>query len=286
MEKAIFSYWPTTDDPRLAATNWCDPRFHLYSWVLAVMHAKKWFKEVELVTDSAGEELFTKILKLPFSSISTALDEISDYDKGFWALGKVKAYEIQPRPFIHLDSDAILYAPFSPAVLSAPLLGQNREDNDWFDKAYGAEIDWLNEHAAFLPESWGKTREAVCMGIYGCSDMDFNKEYCRQVFQLLDGNMEFWKTIQNKGSYCVVFEQYLASCVAAQMGRSFHYLADPFDGRTLEKIGYIHIWGGKKSVEWLRLVERLVYSNYHNFYRAIGEYMEVATIDSLQTNKN
>lgn len=89
-------------------------------------YASKHFDEVELVTDSVSWIEIEK-LRLPFTSVKTTLDNIPDTFKGFWALGKLYAYAVQDKPFIHIDNDVILWEKLPDWALNAPLLVQQEE---------------------------------------------------------------------------------------------------------------------------------------------------------------
>ena len=56
--KAVFSYWSTTENSLINATNWINPKYQLYSWVIAINQARKWYDKVEIVTDSLALPLF------------------------------------------------------------------------------------------------------------------------------------------------------------------------------------------------------------------------------------
>jgi hypothetical protein len=271
--KVVFSFWNTTGNVLVKATNWYNPKFHLYSWVLAVNEAAKHFDEVELVTDSISIPLFEK-LNLPFTSIRTDLDELKDYDKGFWALGKIKAYQIQDKPFIHIDNDVILTKPLSDTFLNADFFCQNPEDGGWFESAYLNEINVINSRASYFPKSWGKVNHADCMGIYGTNNMEFNQEYCKQAFELIDNNKEFWEDITNKGSYCIIFEQYIVACVANQMGIKTTYMTNLMDKEVMTEMGYVHIWGGKKERKWFKHIKKIVKKEYPGEYGIINYLIE------------
>lgn len=270
IKKAVFSYFPTTNDLSLEAKHWYNPRFHLYSWVMAVNMSRKWFEEVELITDSESAKLFVDTLKLPFTSVKTIFDDFK-YDKELWALGKIKAYEVQDKPFIHVDNDCILFNPLYDNMLGSKILTQNPEDGAWFTSAYQDLADYFEENAEFLPLSWKKSNYAACMGVYGVNDMDFNKEYCKQVFEMIDNNPKFWSSITNKGSYCIIFEQHMLANVAEDMKIPITYLSNPFDYKELEKIGYTHIWGGKKEQMWYDKIKDMIKSYYPKEYKLINE---------------
>ena len=44
-------------------------------------------------------------LELPYTDVKVVLDDLNDYDRDLYALGKVYAYGIQEEPFIHVDAD-------------------------------------------------------------------------------------------------------------------------------------------------------------------------------------
>jgi hypothetical protein len=105
----------------------------------------------------------------------------------------------------------------------------------------------------------------------GVNDMDFNKEYCKQVFEMIDNNPKFWSSITNKGSYCIIFEQHMLANVAEDMKIPITYLSNPFDYKELEKIGYTHIWGGKKEQMWYDKIKDMIKSYYPKEYKLINE---------------
>lgn len=270
INKAVFSYFPTTNDLSLEAKHWYNPRFHLYSWVLSVNMSRKWFKEIELITDSISAKMFVDELKLPFDSVKTIFDDFK-VDKEFWALGKIKAYQVQDKPFIHVDNDCILFNPLYESVLKSQIITQNPEDGAWFTSAYGGLVEWFDKYAEFKPKSWNKSDYAPCMGVYGTNNMEFNQEYCKQVFEMIEKNPKFWSKITNKGSYCIVFEQHMLANVSEDLKIPISYLSNPFDYAVLEKIGYTHIWGGKKEKIWFDKISNLCKVYFPKQYNIINE---------------
>jgi hypothetical protein len=267
--KAVFSFWNTTGNTLTKATNWSNPKFHLYSWVLAVHQAKKYYNQVELVTDTASLEMF-KELQLPFTSIRTDLDELIHYPKSLWALGKLKAYQIQTEPFVHIDNDFILYKPL-PSWFSDKKIGfQNKEGDDWFETQYRNQYEHLTKNGSNLPESWDADKYAFNCGVYLCNDLEYNQRYCKEAFQLVDNNVELIKETGCAGLYCIIFEQYVASAVAQKMNIEPAYLADPFSSEEIEKLGLIHIWGAKNDEKWFQNIERIVKNEHPKHFEIIG----------------
>lgn len=267
--KAVFSFWNTTGTILENATNWTNPKFHLYSWVLSVHQAAKHFQEVELVTDSISLEVFEK-LKLPFTRIRTDLDEIEQYPKSFWSLGKVKAYQIQNRPFIHIDNDFIMYRKPSDNFLSSPIGFQCRETDDWFEDYYRGQFNHLNDKGVHLPSSWGLCDEAYNFGIYSCNDMSYNEEYCKEAFELVDSNAQLMLDTGHAGLYSVLFEQYMGAAVSYRLKTSAAFLSEYCNYEEIEQQGLIHIWGEKNNINWFKNIEKIVYNQYANHYNIIN----------------
>ena len=107
--KFVYSNICLTDNPLLSCNKWLNVEFYLNTIVLSVLQTKKLYKDntIEFIGDKASIELFNK-LNLPFDVIKNDLESIKSYPKDFWALGKIKAYQLQTENFIHLDTDVIL----------------------------------------------------------------------------------------------------------------------------------------------------------------------------------
>jgi hypothetical protein len=271
--KAVFSFWNTSGNALVQATNWANPKFHLYSWTLAVNQAAKFFDEVELVTDSASLPIF-KELDLPFTSIRTDLDELEKYPKSFWSLGKIKAYQIQDKPFVHIDNDFIMFLKPSEEFLNAPIGFQNTEEGDWFEGYYRGQYNNLTENGKGLPESWGLVDEAFNFGIYSCNDMNYNKKYCEEAFQLVDNNIDVMVNTGHAGLYCVLFEQYLGATTAKLLNIEPYFLSKYCVHDEIEKQGLIHIWGAKNDNEFYNNIERIVHNEYPDKYSIINKLIQ------------
>jgi hypothetical protein len=267
--KAVFSFWKTTDDTLIVSRNWLNPQFHLYGWVLAVHYASQLFEEVEIVTDSESLPLFEK-LELPFTSIRTDLDELKDYPKNMWCLGKIKAYQIQDKPFVHIDNDFFLMRGIPTPALQSELCFQNMESGLWFESYYGKQFDEINRRVP--PKHFGNVRYALNTAFYWCKNLDFNREYTKVVFEVTDSNLDFLKTrLVDGGQYCVLVEQYIASVVVNYMKLNYNTLTteENFE-KSMYNHDFVHIWGAKHSVYWFEKIERIVQKNFNRHYKLIN----------------
>ncbi len=249
IEKIVYSLWTEPSGNILEkAVNWTNPRSQLLCLALSVTIAKQHFKKVELVTDTAGWKIIKK-LNLPFTSVKTILDDIPKEQYGFWALGKIYAYQCQDEPFIHLDNDAILWKGLPEWALNAPVFVQNTEDKGWFENSYMNEVNHASKVLEYFPPMWNKVKEAYCTGIFGGTDIEFIKDYCNEALKFLNDsrNKEGWKSIENKGSYCIIFEQYILALLSNAYNKEVVFFDKHLDSARLENMGYTHIWGAKKD---------------------------------------
>lgn len=263
IEKIVYSLWTKPSGNILEkAVNWVNPRSQLLCLALSVNIARKYFKEVELVTDTEAWEVI-KELNLPFTSVQLILDEIPEDERGFWSLGKIYAYRAQDKPFVHLDNDAILWYGLPDWALTAPVFVQNTEDKSWFEGAYMPEVNHANKVLEYFPPMWGVVKEAFCCGIFGGTDIEFIKDYCNEAIRFLrdEKNKLGWKSISNKGSYCIIFEQYILACLTTAYNKEVVFYDKFLDKAKLEQMGYTHIWGAKKDISIENLLEISIRKN-------------------------
>jgi hypothetical protein len=288
--KAVFSFWSTTEDSLVNARNWFDPKFQLYSWVLAINQAKKWYDRVEIVTDSLALPIFEK-LKLPYTEITTVLDELIDYDKASWALGKIKAYQIQNEPFVHIDNDVFLLQDILKPFENESIVCQNIENGFQYKSYYEPMLEMLEESGVNilnkdgLPQYWRLTEDSPCMAVYLCNDLRFNEEYCRAAFNFVDTNEKLLYNLERSITvplcFSVIFEQYLAGQIAWELGVPITPICPTridFEGNPyanfleLEGRGYVHIWGAKRNEEWFKNLEKIIKRDYPEQFEIIQSF--------------
>lgn len=194
-----------------------------------------------LVTDAAGKKLLVDSLGLPFASVSTELECLRNADPNWWAVGKLIAYSIQDRPFVHIDTDVFLWKPLPKELVESPVLAQCPE---YFHRnsdrgireianAFGGcgapfPIEW--EWAVSREDTF--VREENC-GIVGGCRADFLRRYARSAADLIldKKNAEAWSRVSNKSN--MALEQFfLAACVDFHR----HHPASPFRG---VRVGYL-----------------------------------------------
>jgi len=236
-----------------------------------------------LVTDEAGKRLLVDGLGLPFAQVSTELERLAGADVGWWMAGKLVAYSLQDRPFLHLDSDVFLWKALPPYVADAPVVAQCPE-------YYHGANEWCGPHdieAAFaaegcpLPAEWEWARskggsifkEENC-GIVGGAHLPFLHYYAGTALDLIfnPAYAPAWARVPDKSGYNQIIEQFmLAACVEyhrfhptspyrdVRIKHLFRSWDDAFNPHHAARAGFTHLLGGAKSSPAVarRLMDRM-----------------------------
>lgn len=212
------------------AGGWVDRIYNYMSWTLSCLRFREHYDEVELVTDEYGYALFIELLKLPYTSVKVTLNELDNYHPCLWALGKIRAYELQDRPFIHADGDVYIWERLDTSLENAPLVAQNMEHRTH----YTSVLDEIKARDLSTPaairefEASGLPFGSCNAGILGGTDVQFFKHLADEAFGFVQANYSAL-TNMNTSSTSIYFEQYLFYCLAKQKGISVSYLLPDVD---------------------------------------------------------
>ena len=287
--KIIQSLWSKpsesqdTDMFGRAVGGFMDSRFHYMSWALSCLTFKKYYKTIELVTDEIGYKMLIDELHLPYSKVTVCLDELNNYHPKLWALGKIKAYQLQKEPFLHVDGDVFIWKQLGSKLFHKQnLIVQNMEDNYEF---YDDILKSIHECFSYIPECV-KTQYRICnnlssinAGIIGGSDIDFFQNYTREVFKFVDNNIDYFDNI-NIGMFNCVYEQYLFCSLAKSLNKPIKPFVklDPkkeftevmrFDLIPFER-AYIHLMGlSKRNIFGCEQVEMRLKYEFPQYYETI-----------------
>jgi len=268
--RAVWSFW---SKPFWAHKGriWREPRHHLLAWGLSLNLARRHFAETQLITDAPGKAMLIDRLGLEFDDVLTDLDGLRDADAGWWALGKLTAYSLQQRPFVHLDTDVFLWKALPPSLTTAPVLAQCPEVHSW-DDPWGAphQVETLfQRHRLSLPVEWEWAssvnshtfREENC-GIVGGNRVDFLRHYAQTAIRLIQdpAHHAAWAEVSEKGALNMILEQYLlAACLeyhridpcSSYRGVAVRYLfpswSEAHNPHASARAGYTHLLGDAKS---------------------------------------
>lgn len=169
INKAVYSHWskPVNSDSWLG---FASERSLIASLYLSVLFSRKWFDEVELVTDTKGKELLIDKYDIPFTSYNTELNKIDKVSKKHWAFGKLIACELQTKPFIHIDNDVIWFKKPPARVLESKSCFQNVERSEYQYQFYNQ----LAQHANLFFKEKKKFVNYLGIKAVNCGIMAFN----------------------------------------------------------------------------------------------------------------
>ena len=260
-------------------------------FTLSVLQAKKYFNKVILETDDDGYDLLINKLKLPFDEINLTLNSLDKEFSEFWMLGKIAAYNNQKDPFIHLDLDYVIYSPFADEYLNSEVFSENPEAGNYFNFTYLDKLVNLSNNLTVMPECFGKSNRAVCMGIIGFNDINICKGYCSDVYKILFSkeNSIFIKSLEDKKNYCIIFEQYMLECYMKHIDKTITYLNSSLDKTIAAKQGKCHYLTHKKDIKKESQFESIIYSLYPESYSYIcsllnekpNKFLNKLTIDEI-----
>ena len=287
IDRAVWSFWSRPFAGHYHS-NWASERFHLLSWVLSFHTVRSHFKETSLVTDSDGARILIDQLQLPFDHVTTDLEGLSESDPRWWALGKLHAYRLQEKPFIHFDSDVYLWKPLSTGLLTADIVAQNPEYATISDTSYykpSAFTRQLLASGGWLPPEWlayvrGGGGTAICAGILGGCDTSALRRYADRAISIIERpeNQAIWQQMNVEAGHQVLVEQYYLGAFCADMTCEldhrlqvrylFASMGEAFDPAASTRIGYTHLISAAKRNHALeQLVAERVQRDYPHYYK-------------------
>lgn len=298
--KIVQSFWSKPclqsasllNDSRLDG-GWPHRRLNYYSWALSCLQLRKYYDQVELVTDRAGKEILIDFLQLPYTSVRVELDAINTYDAGLWSIGKVYTHGLQDQPFLHVDSDVIITAPFPKSVTEAGIVTQSLEKGyPPFSGGHKTIWEAFTCRPHYFGEIYASEYTDCCnAGIVGGNDMDFLSRYVTEVFDFLERNMDpILQTAVplDAGCVAVILEQVVLHAYAQHCGKDITYLLYP-EHNDLGQVGifqaaarnhhYTHCYGYFKKLRvTYAYLEWMLQAHYPAYYQRINKHMMAAEI--------
>jgi hypothetical protein len=186
--------------------------FTLMSWAFSCLQLRKFNDDLELITDNRGKEILIDKLHLPYTKVSTSLEDINDYDESLWAIGKIHAYQQQAAPFLHVDGDVFVFDEFDEKCQVAPLVALHPH-NAYLDSEFTQTV-MLELHAAgVLFPRWIQRKPAgmqfsINAGIIGGNDVAFFQQFSAEAFRFVKDNIHKIHG-DNRGDFNTIFEQLL-----------------------------------------------------------------------------
>jgi hypothetical protein len=179
---------------------WTSEKIHAMSWALSCLKFKQFYPELELHTDTEGENWLINKLNLPYSSVVKSLDNFNWPEK-LWALAKLNTCGLQSEAFLHADGDIFIWKAFDSQFINSAVFAQNVEFEKKESKVsiYSAIADKFLKQTKNIPRFVGSAVnlfkitgkfEAYNTGIFGGYNIDFIKKYSDCVFSFLNKNKD------------------------------------------------------------------------------------------------
>ncbi|QLC65935.1 hypothetical protein LPB248_06450 [Flavobacterium sp. LPB0248] len=291
--KIIQSFWSGNLTDLTRNYGWISYKYNWLSWILSCHQLVKFHEEVELYTDRFGYEILIEKLNLPYTKVHVVLDDLNDYPKDLWAVSKIKVYQMQNEPFLHVDGDVFVWESLEAKFRNAAVLTQNLEiTGDNYIKMW----DKISPELLYMPDEMEKyhmspNNFACNMGVVGGNDIDFFKQYSKISIDFLDKNIAVSSKI-NCLNFNLFFEQILFYQYAQNIGVKLDFLFDEvyndgyYDGfaefQDVPEKKYLHLLGEyKRNPAVCKAMEIYVMRNYPECYSKI-----TTLINEAEGNQN
>lgn len=260
---------------------WLNEKYFYFSMALSCLKFKEFYGEVNLYTDSKGEDLLKNKLGIPYSNYINCFDSFENINEKLWAFPKLHTYNLQSKPFIHADTDVFIWEKFQEEFISSPLFCQNIEENF---PIYGDALNEILSLFEWVPTELintlykHKTVLAYNAGVIGGSDLDFFKKLYARSEKFINSNTSLFDTI-DVGIFNMIYEQQLGYAIAEKMHIKPKAMFENVDSNFTTLVNfhlasfhskYIHAIGfAKKSIYACEQIEALLMYEFPEDYERI-----------------
>lgn len=300
--KIIQSFWTGNQNDFTNSHGWCNYKYNWISWILSSHQLIKFHKQVELYTDAFGYEILINKLQLPYTKVHVVLDELNHFHKDLWAVAKIKTFQLQTEPFLHVDGDVFVWESLTEKFKNSNLVVQNLEITSTY---YPEKWGLIRPKLVYVPDTLKNfkctTTDLVTnMGIIGGNNLEFFNDYTQKSLEFVEKNRPIWSRIKDY-NFNVFFEQIIFYRLAKQKNEKISFMFDECyksgDYKGFANFGdvptreYLHLLGDYKK-ENIKCIEMEIYTmknypeSYSRLMSMINENISIATeVDFLNTEK-
>ncbi|TRX41434.1 DUF6734 family protein [Flavobacterium restrictum] len=300
--KIIQSFWSGNQTDFTNNYGWYNYKYNWLSWILSCHQLVKHHKEVELYTDRFGYDILITKLQLPYTKVHVVLDDLNRYHKDLWAMAKIKTFQMQDEPFLHVDGDVFVWESLTDKFKNANLVTQNLEITTDY---YGRMWNDISPNLKYMPSEMAnyhnKLSNFACnMGIIGGTDINFFKEYTKASIAFVDNNIDSWSSI-NGFNFNIFFEQVLFYEFTKSKNKKVDFLLEEVsedndykgfgDFQKVPHKTYLHLLGVfKRNASVCKAMEVYIMKYYSESYSKITTLINEAEgnhneIEFLTTTK-
>lgn len=275
---------------------WLEYKHFLMSSCLSCLTLRRHHSKIELFTDNKGYDIFINQLNLPYDNVSTVLNELDNADHRLWTLGILKTFELQEKPFIHVDNDIYIWEPILTSNASDFLIAQSKHP---IMKMYQDSLIEINAHLSEIPSHLSKKIEDYKnfsnVGLIGGNDISFFHNHCEKAYNFIEANKTNLEKI-NIGVFCMVVEEFFISCLLNERDNVHYHIDSSNDARLWDSVTrfhltpvlhkYIHLLGEfKKNIYACKQLELRLKYEFPNYHQKVLDVLESEKIrvDDSQT---
>ncbi|MBO9584843.1 MAG: hypothetical protein J7574_11850 [Flavobacterium sp.] len=220
----------------------------VYMTALSILYSHLWYDEIELYVDEIG---FKFLYMLPCAVTKVQNDNRIE----LWMKSKIKAMELQTKPFVHIDTDIFIKKKIEFSF--DDVIVERKEDT--YEVHYKKQVELFNKYTCRLPYWHSDLGYSFNCGIFGFNDLQLRDEYLKSYYDLENIYIENQKDfdVLKKEGYetCILIEQYtLASLLNYKNNPPTTLLKGENiteHGKHADHIGYSHFFGMKKYEKYV-----------------------------------
>ncbi|MCZ8331334.1 MAG: hypothetical protein O9282_08480 [Flavobacterium sp.] len=256
--KIVQSFWSGNQTNFTNNYGWHNYKYNWLSWILSCHQLVKHHKEVELYTDRFGYDILITKLQLPYTKVHVVLDDLNSYHKDLWAMAKIKTFQMQDEPFLHVDGDVFVWESLTDKFKNSNIVTQNLEiTTDYYGKMWNDISSNLNYMPTEMANYHNKRSNFACnMGIVGGNDINFFKEYTKISIAFVDKNRDSWSSMDGF-NFNIFFEQVLFYEFAKIKNNKVDFLFEEVsEDNSYKGFGDFHIVPNKTYLHLLGVFKR------------------------------
>ncbi len=282
---------------------WPSFKYAVSAIAYSCLSLKRFYSDIELVTDDNGYKLLIEELGLPYSRVNLALNDF-DVDPNLWALAKIYSYGLQKEPFIHVDNDVFIWEKFPERLEKAPICCQNYEHlSDDYQEGLRIIKDYTSQDISLFHKLANdydlKKYHALNAGILGGNDVNFIREYSNYSLNFFNSRKEeLSKVGENLGFLNIVLEQLCVGYLSQQKNIRVECLKHIDDFNELInniidiyaapiRTKYVHCLGDiKKDIGISQQIEFHLRNEFPEFYMKVVRFCAHKGYNTILDSKN
>lgn len=257
----------------------------------SVMLARKQFDDIVIITDKIGYELLEPLeFHNDYKIYSDLHEAISDYERCFWPISKIKVPLYMDEPYLLIDYDLLIWDSLqlmfnkrNDIITECPEFSQyiyRNSINDYI--CYGKKdvLPCLTDYIKTIDVN--HNFRAINCGIVGGYDLNFLKEYSNDISMYLKEYSQK-KSIPTHIENAIFLEQFFLLARAKYYKKRLVTLYDFFGERSKEK--YAHYNNDNKSNKGAKdFISHIINEFFEEYNNKIKDCVDLGALYVKQDN--